>query len=356
MKRKRTRKIKVLNVILAVLFVIIAIGGIYFVNIYSKLNHKELKKEDLGITSQAMTDDKNDTSITNIALFGVDKRDNETKFRSDSIIVLSVDKQHNKIKLSSIMRDSLVKIEGHDQYKINQAYYYGGPQLAVKTLNQNFGLNIQEYATVNFQQMAQIIEAVGGVEVDVSEIERVETNKYIWEQSLVANLNVVNIEKPGLQTLNGTQAVAYARIRHVGNGDFERTDRQREVLHQIFNKALKMNKLQYPEFARKLLPTIETSLSFGEIVDLGSIMLRDVTFEEARFPRNEDLIGNGVIWVNSSTQCLNLDVKATGERIKDFIYNDINPEKVVIKKTESQTSSKTTNRTTNKTSSRTTNK
>lgn len=325
MKKKKHKKVKVFNIILAIFLVIIACGGIYFVNIYRNLEHNELDKNDLGIKDE-IVDDANDDSITNIALFGVDKRDDEKKFRSDSIMILSIDKKHNKIKISSIMRDSLVKIEGYDDYKINQAYYYGGPQLAVKTLNQNFGLDIQEYATVNFQQMAQIIDAVGGVEIDVSEKEMKDANQSIYEQAKLSGLKETYIKSPGLQTLNGTQAVAYARIRHVGNGDFERTDRQREVMRQIFNKALQMNKLQYPEMAKKLLPTVETSLSLKEILSLAGIMLRDVTFEEARFPTNEDLIGNGSIWINASTQCINLDLESTAEHIRQFIYDDIKPE------------------------------
>lgn len=111
--------------------------------------------------------------------------------------------------------------------------------MAVKTLNQNFDLNIREYATVNFNQMAQIVDSVGGVDIELSEAERKDANRSIWEQSEVAGLPPDYIGSAGLQTLNGTQAVAYARIRYVGNADFQRTSRQREVLRQIFEKVKK---------------------------------------------------------------------------------------------------------------------
>ena len=330
-EKKPRRRIRPLPVIIVLIILILAIIAVYFINIFAKLNHRELNGEQLGITSSAaVIDDGDHESIINIALFGVDQREGETKFRSDAVMVLTVDKSRNKIKLSSLMRDSLVSIDGYGKNKLAHAYFYGGPQLAVKTLNENFGLDIKEYVTVNFQEMAQMIDAVGGVEIDISEEERIAANGSIKEQSIVAGLPEDYIQKSGLQTLNGTQAVAYARIRKVGNGDFERTDRQREVLQKIFNKAIKMNPVQYPELARKFLPLVETSLDWGEIMNLAGMATRNLTFEDVRFPLISDLIGNGSIWINNNTeQCVNLDVEATGEHMRQFIYDDVNPAKPV---------------------------
>lgn len=328
--KKRRRRLKVKNIVLALLLVCVLAGVtwvvIYFIQVF-QYKYRELNPDNLGISSsgEQLTDDKNDHSITNIALFGVDEREGETAFRSDAIMVLTVDKQNNKLKLSTVMRDSYVPIEGHGKDKIAHAYFYGGPELAVKTLNQNFGLNIREYATVNFNQMAQIVDSVGGVDIELSEEERKDANRSIWEQSEVAGLSPDYIGSAGLQTLNGTQAVAYARIRYVGNADFQRTSRQREVLRKIFEKVKKMNPLDYPGFAKKLLPCIETSLSIGEIMDLGGIMLRDVTFEEMRFPDSRDLIGkDGTIRVNG-TDYLNLDIELTKEHMHQFIFDDEDP-------------------------------
>lgn len=327
--KKRRRRLKVKNIVLALLLLCVLVGVtwavIYFVQAF-QYKYRELNAENLGLSSgEQLIDDQNDHSITNIALFGVDEREGETAFRSDAIMVLTVDKQNNKIKLSTVMRDSYVPIEDHGKDKIAHAYFYGGPELAVKTLNQNFDLNIREYATVNFNQMAQIVDAVGGVDIDLSEEERKAANQSIWEQSEVANLSPDYIKSPGMQTLNGTQAVAYARIRYVGNADFERTDRQREVLKQIFEKVKRMNPLDYPGFAKKLLPCVETSLSIGEIMDLGGIMLRDVTFEEMRFPDSQDLIGEkGTIRVNG-TDYLNVDIEQTKEHMHQFIFDDEDP-------------------------------
>ena len=328
--KKRRRRLKVKNIVVAFLLMCVLAGVacavIYFVQIF-QYRYRELNPDNLGLSSsgEQLNDDKNDHSITNIALFGVDEREGETAFRSDAIMVLTVDKQNNKLKLSTVMRDSYVPIDDHGKDKIAHAYFYGGPELAVKTLNQNFDLNIREYATVNFNQMAQIVDSVGGVDIELSEAERKDANRSIWEQSEVAGLPPDYIGSAGLQTLNGTQAVAYARIRYVGNADFQRTSRQREVLRQIFEKVKKMNPLDYPGFAKKLLPCIETSLSIGEIMDLGGIMLRDVTFEEMRFPDSRDLIGkDGTTRVNG-TDYLNLDIELTKDHMHQFIFDDEDP-------------------------------
>lgn len=328
----RQLALKLFFITVIVLCVAVVAAVAYVTRITDGLNYNELDRTDLGLTevnNDPLTDDITDTSITNIALFGVDQREGDSTARSDTIMIVTIDKRHNKIKLSSIMRDTLVPIEGYDQRKINSAYFHGGPQLAVKTLNQVFDLNITDYATANFNQMAQMIDAVGGVEIDVTESERLQANISIKEQSRMAGLPEDYIHEAGLQTLNGTQAVAFARIRHAQTSegqadDFGRTDRQREVLGKMFDKVKNMNVLQYPELARKFLPLVETSLDMNDLFDLGGIMLRDVEFVEARFPTTADLLGNGSIYVNGE-QCLNVDLASMKDRLQAFIYMDEDP-------------------------------
>lgn len=314
--------------IVMVISLIIIYGCFQFINLAKLLNHNELDKNNLGITS--LTSEMNNNNVTNIALFGVDQRSNESQTRSDAIMILTVDKVYNKIKITSIMRDTAVLVEGYGQQKINTAYFYGGPQLAVKTLNQNFSLNISEYATVNFQQMAQIIDAIGGVEINVSELERQDANNSIYEQASTAGMDVDIIENSGYQTLSGTQAVAYARIRRVSTSggvsdDFGRTERQREVLEQMFNKAISMNPLKYTELAKEMLPAVQTSLNISEIIDLSTILLRGVEFEGVRIPANDDLIGDGSIYLGSQ-QALNVDLTKATSKLYDFIYRDVYPD------------------------------
>lgn len=324
------------KVIIILISTLLAVTGSCFAYAYDYLkdfNHVSITQDDteLGISAEESQDTS--TDITNIALFGVDSRNGEKMSgNSDSIMIVSVDKQHNKIKLISIMRDTLVRIPDHGVSKITEAYGYGGAVLAIRTLNENFNLNIRDYATVNFAKMADIIDAVGGVEIYVTEDELVNANASIMEQCEILGIDsrtVRGIEEPGLQTLNGIQAVGYARIRKVNNpngsyGDFGRTDRQREIMEQLFNKALTMEKSQYPNMIKTLLPCVETSLDYGKILNLAGILGRQVTFEQTRVPLLEYVIDAGYYYNGKSTVYYNLDYAS--DIIHAFIYDDIQPE------------------------------
>lgn len=202
------------------------------------------------------------------------------------------------------MRDTLVPIErdtGLTYNKINCAYSWGGPELAIKTLNQNFGLDISEYATVNFYGMSDIIDAVGGIDVNLTKDEVTSRGKnnhgindMIQEICQYENLkpNDYYVTVWGEQHLNGVQAVAYARIRYCTNiwgtsNDYGRTDRQRYVMEQLFNKAKSMSKSQSVKLAKALIPCTETSLSYSEIMNIAfSVMFSSPTFEQYRIPQN----------------------------------------------------------------------
>ena len=284
--------------------------------------------EEIGINPE--TDSQKSNEIINIALFGVDSRSSKNfSGRSDSIMVIRIDNLHNKIKITSFMRDSLVEIDGYRAQKLNGAYSNGGAKLAIKTLNQNFGLNIRDYATVNFVGMADIIDAVGGIEVDITERERVEANKHIKSASKEVGTDYDRIEETGLQTLTGAQAVAFARIRKVSTADgvsddFGRTDRQRYVLEQLFNKALKTKAADYPKLARTILKYVETSMELEEILNLATILTRSPTFEQTRVPMWDYVISAGYTVRGSSTVYFNLDYAAA--ILDAFIYDDIPPE------------------------------
>lgn len=327
----KKKKSSLLKTVIALLFVlilgIVGIGGYYAWTIGDALrdNSLDADPDELGIDLEdALFHDEDNSSIINIALFGVDQRTDEP-CRSDAIMVMSVDKKHNKIKVVSLMRDSLVNIDGYGQNKFAHAYYYGGPTLAIKTINETFGLNISEYVTVNFNELAQIVDAVGGVTVSVKEGECYYLNKNLREQAKYDDFTAKDyyINEEGKYHLNGQQALAYARIRKL-DSDFVRTDRQRTVLRQIFNEALAMNPLRYPEFAKQFLAVCDTSLDFNDCITLAGIMVKSPKFVDVRLPLDEDMISadyriNGVSYVY-------YDTEATAQKLRDFIYNDIIPE------------------------------
>ncbi len=206
--------------------------------------------------------------IINIAVFGVDSRDDVVEGRSDAMMIVSLDMKHNKIKAVSLMRDSLVNIEGYGKYKLNGAYARGGVELAIKTINQNFDMNITDYVSLNFNQLAGIVDALGGVEVEITNAERKNANKYIKEMAREIGEKPELIEESGAVTLHGFQAVAYARIRAIGNADFQRTERQREVLFKIFEKSKEMTTDERLEVVEALIGEVNTNYSEDEMLIL----------------------------------------------------------------------------------------
>ncbi|MEQ8156970.1 MAG: LCP family protein [Clostridiaceae bacterium] len=303
-KDKKTVR-KILIIVVPIMIAALA-SMIYFYMQLKKIEVASMPEtnQELNISDDAASLDK---EITNIALLGLDKRsDNETG-RSDSIMILSIDRKHNKLKLLSIMRDTYVNIEGHDMTKINHAYAYGGENLSIKTLNQNFNLNIKDFVTIDFQEMKSIVNSLGGVEIEIKDYE-------------LKSMKAVGITTPGKYNLNGEQALAYSRIRYQGNGDYERTERQRTVLMGIFEKIRSQGALKYPSIASSLLPFVKTSLSPEEILNIGTYIFTSHinTIEQVRFPAESYSQGkmiNGVYYLVT-------DLKATTDQINSFIYEE----------------------------------
>jgi LCP family protein required for cell wall assembly len=261
----------------------------------------------------------------NIALFAVDRRNKQQQGNSDVIIIVTIDQVTKKLKMSSILRDTYVNIEGKGMDKLNAAFAVGGPQLAIKTLNQNFAMDIKEYINVDFFGTAKMIDALGGVNVTVKPEELPFLNTYLKEISIIENIPPVNVNNPGNQLLTGKQAVAFTRIRAVGRGDFERTERQRTVLVAIFKKLQGAGSAIFPVFMSKILPNMETSMSSMTLFKIGSDILgsNSKVIEQARFPLDKFSKGIRVndIWY------LSADLKANSAALHNFIYNNINPGK-----------------------------
>ncbi|HEY8805240.1 MAG TPA: LCP family protein [Clostridium sp.] len=320
---KRWKKI-VLS--LFVICVIVVGGGLgYAFYQLSKMSTTKISKtdSDLGIKSTAITKEEQSNGITNIALFGVDRRHKTDASRSDSMIVLSIDQKHKKIKMSSLMRDFYVAIDGHGKTKMNAAYAYGGPQLAIKTINENFNLNIRDYVTVDFFDLQKLIDAVGGVQINVEKDEVALINGYMTETAGLEKQSFTKITNPGLQNLNGIQAVAYSRIRYTTGDDFKRTERQRTVLTGLFTKIESVGASQFPSVVSKLLPLTETSMNSLDIMKLGTQVITSKTtaLDQARFPVD----GYWTDEMINKQDVLVVDMKATVDQLHKYIYDDIKP-------------------------------
>ena len=207
-----------------------------------------------------------DSEIVNILLVGSDKRSTWTQAgRSDSTMIATIDNKNKQLKLTSLMRDMYVEIPGHGQNKLNAAYSFGGVQLLYETIAENFNIKLDGYVLVDFEAFKSLIDEVSGVEVDLNQEYEYLTTAY--HRSSV--LDVV----PGLQTMNGEQALAYTRIRQVGNNDFERTQRQRNVITSLFAKAKAMSLTELFDLGKTVLPYITTDLTNDEIYKMGKTVL-----------------------------------------------------------------------------------
>lgn len=186
------------------------------------------------------------------------------------------------------MRDMYVSIPGRKDDKLNTAYFYGGPGLAIKTVNSDFKMNIEDYVAVDFFTFEKIIDFVGGVPINVKKAELKRLNLYIDELNEISDGEYIApyVTTGGLHTLSGRQALAYCRIRHVGRDDFERTERQRKVLQELYTAGKSMSIDKILGFADILLPSVKTSLSKKEIIDLiVTVMGLDISeLEQFRLP------------------------------------------------------------------------
>ena len=318
----KAKKATILILTIVLILILGAVGGIYAYgnHLFNKIEKVEINKEDVGIKEEVQQKlSEYSGNIINIALFGIDTGDGVVG-RSDSIMIATIDTTHKKLKLTSIMRDSYVEIDGHGNDKINHAYAFGGPQLAIKTLNENFDLNIEDFAAVNFKTLPKIIDKVGGIELDIESEELKYINGYIRDINKKNGTNVSEITTTGLQHVNGTQALAYCRIRYTSGGDYRRTERQREVLTEIFKKVEAMPATSYPSLLSDILPMVNTSLGYNEILNLGMDVLKlgDANLSLERFPLDDYSQGktiNGVYY-------LTFNKEATVKQLHDYIFDD----------------------------------
>lgn len=317
LKRFQRRLIRVLTV-LVILSIIFCLGLYAYRSFFGYTYDRSLFGQDLAAGVKA------DESITNIALFGLDTREGDTQSHSDCMMIVSVDNTRGKIKLISLMRDSLVNIDGHGEDKLNAAYFLGGPSLAIRTINENFGTDITEYIAVNFEQLVEIIDALGGVEINVETTEELlELNRVIRDYGIEQGKEFAGVEKAGLQTLDGVQALCYGRIRKGGTGDdWARVERQSIVLEAMFTKVQEMSASELIGLMQKLVPYVTTSLSPTEMAPLivGSVKNGVPTLEHTRVPLDGEWDYYG-----ASSEYILYDLDVAANHIHEYIYNDVFP-------------------------------
>lgn len=328
-KKHRHRGLKAFITVICVLLVVIG-GGLLYVSNYLlgdlTTNQITKDKDALGIMSGVTTDSK----VTNIALFGVDARGDVFEGRSDVVIVLSIDQIHDSVKLTSILRDSRVYMgENYPNTsscwdKITHAYYFGGPELAIKVINQNFQLDITDYVTVNFSKMASIVDAFNGVDMEItdSEMEQININlrNLAKEEGSSTTINDGDyVSSSGMVHLTGNAAVAYARIRYI-DSDNKRAERQQLVLEALMTKLKDISVTEYPGLIKKLTALCETSLDFSEMMAMVPFALTNFNMERLVVPGDEESPNSG--YYENGGWMWDYDLENAANHIHNFIYGD----------------------------------
>lgn len=273
MTRRQRRKRKLMLFIVEVLVILILLAALFVIIKLNKLNNTgDLDEDKLNINIDAKTQELLD-GYTNIALFGIDNR-STGKYESgnsDCIMIASINNDTKEVRLISVYRDSFLAVDDDDNLrKLNAAYAKGGPTGAVAALNKNLDLDIKEYVAVDFNAVMEVVDALGGIELDITSKEAETMKIYINEMNEVMGTNGTAVSGPGLQTVNGIQALAYCRDRYSGGDDYGRTERQRTVISKIVEKAKAASLPTLNKVIDELFPDISTSLSSSEILGLAA--------------------------------------------------------------------------------------
>ncbi len=280
-KRKARQKRRIILFAVELVALVALVGAFVAMSTIGKMEKVHINKEDI-VFNEKVEENQEMKGYRNIALFAVDSRKGKLGKgqRTDTIMIASINQDTGEVKLCSIYRDTYLNL-GNDKYnKANAAYAQGGPEQALNMLNWNFDMNITEYITVGFDALIEVIDALGGVEIDVAENEINDLNNYqrsmfVEDENDPLNENIVKVTQPGLQTLSGLQATAYCRIRYVGD-DYGRTERQRKVLMACMEKAKQASPATLVEILNSAIDDVSTNLDLAEMASI----LQDVNSYE----------------------------------------------------------------------------
>ncbi|MEG1458045.1 MAG: LCP family protein [Acetivibrio sp.] len=326
-KPKKKLSYKKTMIIIASVLVVLVIGvvaaGNYFLNRINYESDQDVEIiNDNSLDKSQITEIKDivppDSNVINVLLIGEEKMKDRTRGRSDSMMIATINQTQKTVKLTSLMRDCYVSIPEHGQGKMNSAYNIGGGPLLLSTIEQNFEIHLNGYARVDFDAFETIVNKLKGVEIELSEAEA----NYLNVKDYISKPEFRTV-KPGVQLLNGNQALGYSRVRYVAGidgekDDFGRTNRQRTVLNAIFEKYKKKNLFELVSITNEILPYITTDLSKTEILSYVAAFVGTGTteLETFRLPLDDGFtnVKNNQGWV------LMLNYEKNNAAFHEFIY------------------------------------
>lgn len=327
--RRRRRRSTLSRVMFAleIIVLVVLMGGLFVYAKLGKLNHETINEEELDV-NESVTENQVMKGYTTIALVGIDSRDDKLKsdWNSDTMIIASINNDTKKVKLVSVYRDTYLCLgededENNSYGLANSAYCTGGAKKMINMLNKNLDMNISDFVTVNFQAVAETVELLGGIDVEMKKEEVVHLNNYCVETSEVTGMDYTPLEEiEGVQHLNGVQAVAYARIRKTSGNDFRRAARQREVIYRIVEKAKNSSIATLNTVLDKIFPMIYTSLTEKEILSMGMNMLSYDIEDQTGFPFDH-LYGDTVKEAMDGVDCvLPITLESNVIKLHEFLY------------------------------------
>ena len=328
----------IISILLVVLLGVIVFGGYVLSHYYdNQIGAVEVTQEMQANMEKSMKVELNDTDLSlveggkateniykvkqknediiNVLLVGMDARSYETSSRSDAMILASYNKQTHSVKLVSFLRDSWVHLPEYGWSRINTATAYGGVGLLVNTLNENFDLDIQHYVQIRFEGFREVIDILGGIDVELtqSEINYINRKLHVEDRDWKNDIKA----QPGIVHLNGAQALWHCRNRSIGNGDFARTERQRHVLEIMLNKALSMNLTQITQLAYEMKDHVDMNVPISTVVGLAkeALFAGDVSLESHKIPFDEHFK-----YANKyGASVIELDMESTTEELHKII-------------------------------------
>ena len=321
MKKKLSIAKKILLVMLILITTIVAASAFALNHYMSKIERVEIDRN--VVTQTGKEPVKEDEDVITIALLGTDFTQNDEYGNlygaSDSTMILGVDKKNNRVKLFSLMRDLYLDLpDGSGKENLNYTMAYGGPELILKTINYNFNLTVDKFIYVSLRTLPQIIDKLGGVDLNITEDELNYINAIIPSIDKENGTSTSPITSAGLQTLNGTQASAYCRIRYTEGRDFKRTERQRDVLAALFNKFKTASISDLTSMMNDILPLVTTNLTNTEILSIATEVLSmgvpDI--EQSRVP----LDGKSEMILTDMYHMV-VDIESTTDDIHKFLYS-----------------------------------
>lgn len=317
-KKKRwsmKRKIIISSISIFILIIGILASGYIYVRskIYSEINISN-KTQD--------TEYKEVEGITNVLLIGTDGRTLDESARADSIIIATLDNNNKNIKLTSLFRDTLVNIPGHGEAKLNAAMAYGGVELLIETIKNTYGISLDKYVIINFWGFEAIIDQIGGLEFNVENYMLNELNKYIGEST---GGNDCPVTEPGVQILNGKQALSYARIRKGVGDEFARTDRQREVLVKVAEKLKETKPSKYLGIMNSMLNYIKTNIDPIQALNMAYTIYKfpNLDIKQLQIPIPE--LTDGRLFKNLGWVFL-MDTEQNSKYLTEFIFENKVPD------------------------------